>query len=174
MKLIIALLLSLISEKPLSQNVIYVGTKSYPATENWTFTNAEFVNSFDYNGATMVSVARKNTEGLLMLSTHSISDQENVSGTVIIYLENGNALSVSNRIYRDFADDQSIAIYPLSENQIASLKTSNISKIRFSLVSSFDKRGITAENRINVSKDPSQIKIDVSDTSEEIAALFSK
>jgi len=163
----------LISITTLSQSTIYIGTKSYSATQSWTFTNAGIVNSYSWNGATLVSVGKKQSGGLLMLSTQTISSQSSIAGNVIVYLNNRNAFSISNRLYKDYADGNSIAIYSLTDAQVSLLKKYNISSIRFTIWNSSHKSSTTAENRNNISTDPSVYKVYIHNTAQQVEDLFS-
>ena len=172
MKSIITSILVLVVSLSFSQNNLYIGTKSYPATRTWGFLFANEYNNWTDNSLG-ISVAKKNDgSGLFVVSAHSIFSNESISGLIILYLDNGETISLATRVSKDFSDDYITSIYSLSKQQINKLKLSTIRKVRISIVSFGSKKGVTGENRMNISTDPSVYEERTTNTSEEITQLF--
>ena len=81
-----------------------------------------------------------------MLSAPTISSSDNIQGSVIIYLKNGEALQLGKTTAKDYVDNKSVVLYSLTSTQIKTLSNSNISTIRYSIANSFNKEGFTANN----------------------------
>ncbi len=173
MKLFIAVLFSLIVVPSYSQNKIYVGTKSYEATSTWNFLKKEKYANYQYDATLDVTIAKSKNGGYMMLSTGGVFfATQSIGGTILLYLSNGKALTVTNRLHKDFADEKSTVIYSISSSQINTLRAVNISQIRYSIVSSYNKAGFTAQNRYNKSFELNEYDEGVYATSEEINELF--
>ena len=169
------LLLILLSLKGISQRTIYVGTKSYHTTNNWSFLFANKYSNYAALGESLnVFVAKSSSGGFLVLSTMTMFSSESISGKVLIYLKDGKVITLINRFSKDYADEEATSLYSLSTSQINQLKASDISAIRISLVSSYDKKGFTAENRTNVSLQVGVYEEKTWNTAQEIEALFLK
>ena len=134
------------------QNTIYVGTNKYPATTTWSFLKTGHYAGYGYNATLEVTIAKSNVTGYLMLSTGGIfSENESIGGAVLIYLTNGEVMTLNKRLYKDYADEKTTVIYTISLSQINKLKQVNISQIRYSIIAVYGKTGYTAQNRYNKS-----------------------
>ena len=168
--MVFTLFLSLIS---FSQNIVYIGTKAYPATETRSFLKKGQYASYSYNSTLEVTFAKRVNGGCIMLSTGGVfSEDQSIGGTILIYLSNGETLSLSTRLHKDFADEKTTVVYALSSIQIQKLKLYDISKIRYYIISFGGKSGYTAENRYNKSYKPGVYDQGVYRTSEDVASLF--
>lgn len=177
MRLLISITFLLLSLKSFSQNTIYVGTKSYPATETWNFLKKGKTQHYEFNSTLDVTIAKSSKGGYLMLSADGVFfENQSIGGTILIYLENGEVLTLNNRLYKDFADEKTTAIYSIPINIINKLKSYNISEIRYSILTtnygSTSKSGFTAQNRRNIAREPSTYKGSNYETAKEIRELF--
>ncbi|MDP1811745.1 MAG: hypothetical protein Q8K66_10125 [Sediminibacterium sp.] len=124
----------LISTVSIGQNVIYRGEKSYPATESWgfTFNGEREANNNDYLSICVAKISH--TAGLLSVSiTGFFFEQSIITGPVMLYLNNGKAISVLNRVSHDDLDGTITSLFSLNALQLNQLSQHDISRIRFSL-----------------------------------------
>ena len=161
----------LCSVNALSQNFIYIGSKGYPSTKTLAFLKSGEYFGYEYDARLFVSFAKAPNGGYVMLSTSARSD-ESISGTVLFYLKDGSVITLTSRVSKDFVDDEAVVIYSLNVNQINDLKSVDISKIRYTIVSPYEKKGFTADNRNLVSVNPNSYE--VHETTKEIIKLFEK
>lgn len=176
MKFIIVLLICSTFIEAFSQNKIYIGTKSYPATDTWRFLKKGHYDYMGFDASLEVTFAKSNNGGLLMLSTGGVfSETENIGGNVLIYLSNGDVLVINKRLYKDFADQKANSIYSITLNQLNKLKTYDIAQIRYYLFDGHGgKSGTTAENRYNNGHYPGIVHKEGSfQTAREISFYFS-
>lgn len=174
MRPFITLLFCTIGITTFSQNTIYVGTKSYPATNTWSFLKNGKYEGYGYNATLEVTFAKYINGGYMMLSTGGVfSEDESIGGTVLIYLNNGEVLTVTNRLHKDYVDEKTVVVYSISSSQINKLKLINISQIRYSIIASYGgKSGFTADNRYNKSYNPGVYDEGVYQTARDINELF--
>jgi hypothetical protein len=134
-----------------SQATMYIGSKEYHTT-GWNFLNAGKY-SYDYMGSTYISIAKtKSGGGLLVISLKTGFNMDNINGPIYIYLSNEKPITLNIRYSKDFSDETSTSIFPLTALQINILKRTNISAIRYSLYSNssnYKSNSVTAENRTN-------------------------
>jgi hypothetical protein len=172
LKLII--ILFFITGTAFSQNTIFIGTKSYNSTKWWGFLNANIYESWQPNSTLAVCIAKSTSGAMLVLSAQTLSSDEYIGGTVIIYLNDGSAISLANRINKDNADGRTTVIYSLNGVQINSLKRNTILKIRYTIVGPYIKNSYTGENRHNISLTPGVYDERTYNTASEIAELLEK
>ena len=112
---------------------IFLGTKSYPTTGIWKFKNAADPawGSLEHNVYSEISIAKNNNSGMLIISTEVYSSVYKLAGPVIIYFEDGKALSINIIKSRDYADGIATTIFLLSPIQIKQFTNSDIVSIRF-------------------------------------------
>jgi hypothetical protein len=115
--------------KSISTNKIYIGTNSYDATPSISFSPSMTENSVI--GDVQITVGKKVDGGVIMIELPNFN--EGVSGNLVLYLTDGNAIQCIDRKIRDIVDGKSIAVYHLTFADIAKLKKSNVKKIRFSI-----------------------------------------
>ncbi len=157
-----------------SQNTIYIGTKSYSATKWWNFLNAGVYESWLPNSTLSVCFAKSASGGILIFSAETLYSDFNIGGKILIYMNDGSVISLSNRINKDHADGHSTVIYSLNSTQITNLKTNDILQIRYSIISQYTKDGFTAGNRHNISLKPGVYDERTYDTAKEISELLEK
>jgi hypothetical protein len=112
-----------------------------------------------------------------MLTTNVSFEIDHIGGPVLIYLNDGNVVSLSNRVSSDNADEESRALYSLSQSNINALKASDIRQIRFSVVRFDTKTSYTAENLGRESEVPLAPGISITkrlpyQTAKEVSSLF--
>lgn len=154
----------------LGQNYIYQGDNKFESTSTWEFK----LNSHYWTGDLEVTVAKKANGGLLMLSI-DVPDRSNyLAGTVFVFLEDGSVIKCFDKKIKDNVDNQSLALYFFSQDEIEKLKIQRVERIRFSIKDSFGQVDtFTADNKI------SRLGIDGQyfeyfNTNEEVFDLFSR
>jgi len=141
-KLIVIILLS-IGTDCFSQNTLSIGVKSYPATPEFRFVLSDFI--FRSKSAP-IQIGKKGNAGVLLISAESPHETRcNISGLLYLYLENGDIISLQNKIGSDYVDDRIFALYSISAPDIDKLKYSNILKVRFTYTNFLGtSKGLTA------------------------------
>ncbi len=172
MKHLILILLLFVSKSLISfsQTVIYKGNKKYPATNIWIFR----VNGAVWDNTIEVSIGKDGNTGILMLKT-GVTPESYIGGPVYVFLSDGTRLTCSDKGIKDNVDNQSIALYKFSADEIEILKTFYITSIRFTLKPTDGgfNGNKTAENEKEVftlfgDKDQKNYYL----TSEEVSQLF--
>lgn len=147
---------------------VYHGDNRYASTPTWTFSLDKMVNS--YGGAILeVSVAKKGVGGLLWLSIEVPFEEEQIAGTVHLFLDDGSVVKCFDKGIRDHVDDRAISLYSLTDKEIEVLRKHRIDTIRFTVGGS----NYTAENngsaRFMLRDQPR-----FCETAMDISALFPK
>lgn len=135
----------LISLSIQSQNYIYHGDEQFKSTETWSFK----MNATYWTGNPELTVAKKDDgSGYLMISIDVPFKSTYIGDTVFLFLEDGSTIKCTDKGIRDYVDDQSIVIYNLTKDEIGSLKSKIIAKIRFSILGGHEgKETFTANNK---------------------------
>jgi hypothetical protein len=130
MKVFITFLLLLSSKFTFTQNIVFIGEKSYPSTETWNFNNVD------------INIGRMNSSSaFIMISTREDDYiKETISGSLIIYLKNGKQIILTNKIATDHLDNNTSAVYTINSTNLNLLKSSNINIIRYSINNEYGKR----------------------------------
>jgi hypothetical protein len=133
MKKLLFLLVLLFSLNIIYAQNIFLGTKSYPTTGIWRFKNADNpkVGSLAYIEYSEISIAKNNNSGMFIISTGVYSQETKLVGPVIVYFQNGKALSINIIKSRDYSDGNATAIFLLSPIQIKEFMKSDIISIRY-------------------------------------------
>lgn len=106
----------------ISQNTIYVGNKSYPATSTWEF--AEL--SLEFGKSTISS-------GILMVTVKEDQFYQQYFGSLLtIYLKNGKLISL-NKIANDRVNGYISAVYSVNSINLKMLKNSDIDRVRYTV-----------------------------------------
>jgi hypothetical protein len=141
MKILYIIPLLLFCNISFTQNSIYIGTKTYRATQEWQFT---IENGFPEIGNATITFAKNGTNGFLMIS---VDTHHPLKGNVMIYLDNGAAILCNDTKMKDMHDGLTIGIYNLTSSEIVKMKNSNISSIRVSVLEySIDMYSFTIKN----------------------------
>jgi hypothetical protein len=127
-----------------SQNYIYIGDKQYESTQTWKFE----MNTRYWSGNPELTVAKKEDgSGYLMIAI-DVPFKRYIGGTIFLFLEDGSTIKCTDKGVRDHVDRQSIAIYNFTKDEIKSLKSNKITKIRFSIYDGTgEKETFTANNK---------------------------
>ena len=159
--------------KLFSQNIIFIGDNSYPATQTWFFEGNG--SQFQYYAKdASIQVGRKGTTGVLLISTLCYSAASGIKGSINIYLSNGDRVTLSTVIAKDFVDSYSNVIYNLSSENITKLMQNDIQVIRFNTASGGSLEGHTIDNKYDSNPDPIVNKQEKWNTAADIKELFEK
>lgn len=138
-----------------SQNVIYHGTKQYPATEIWEFRCESY-----HQGNLEVQIAVTSSGGYLKLAIPVIENELfYIAGNVYVYLTDATMITCTDKGIKDNVDNKSVVLYSFSQSEMDKLKTLDIQKIRFTVqakdgVIGGDAGNYNAENKRIVSGNP--------------------
>lgn len=126
----------------LSQNILSIGVKSYPATPEFRFVLSNFIHR---SKAAPIQIGKKGNTAVLLISAESPYTRCNISGLLYLYLENGDVIRLQNKIGSDYVDDRILALYSIPASDVNKLKFSNILKIRFNYTNDLGTiKGLTA------------------------------
>lgn len=145
------------------QNLFFIGNKSFPCSGSFKLQVGD-----DSNGMLSCLVAKNGTSGFFVLSKEIRTGSE-IRGNAIIYLDDGNVITLIDKGKRDFVDNTSTNVYNLTLSEIDKLKNSIINTIRFTIkcpgsvcMSSEDGNftgkniasgyGVSEKNRINTTE----------------------
>jgi hypothetical protein len=135
------LILLLLPTYLFSQEYLYVGTNKYKSTKAWECT---IEGGYPEFGNATLSVAKKSNGAYFIVS---VDTHHPLKGTVMIYLENGDAIKCSDTEMKDQHDGFSIGIYNLSLAEVEKMKKSNIASVRVSCIMySYDMYSFTIKN----------------------------
>lgn len=115
---------------------IFVGTKSYPATPTVVFQYSK--SSYSSSELSITFGKKEDHSGLILLSIemsncgHSL-EWENLSGDILLYLEDGSVIRCLDKGYADKLNCRIQKIYFFTSNEITRLREVNISTIRFTI-----------------------------------------
>ena len=124
-----------------SQEYLYVGTNNYKSTGAWECT---IEGGYPEFGNASLSVAKKSNGAYFVIS---VDTHHPLKGSVMIYLENGDAIKCSDTDIKDQHDGYSIGIYNLSLAEVEKMKKSNIASVRVScLMYSYDMYSFTIKS----------------------------
>jgi len=151
-----------------SQNTIFIGDKTYPATDTFTLQSHEnMFNKLD------VSIAKDGSSGFIVVSTKTSYKELNLGGTLIIYLQDKTTIKCIDRGVKDYVDNISTIIYKLTKDEINRLMNFNINSIRYNLIESsyFGKQEVsyTVQNFKSLKL---YLSIEQIDFPEKISYLF--
>jgi hypothetical protein len=127
MKHLFALFLLLLTNICYAQNTFFIGKQKFPATEKISFK----MNAAGHYGFDCI-IAKRQEGGLIALSTESMTGVL-IRGTAYLYLDEGTIITLIDRKIYDYVDNTATTVYYLTESEIQTLRSENISKIRFSL-----------------------------------------
>lgn len=141
MKFILTLFIFSVHIVLFSQEYLYVGTNKYKSTNGWECT---IEGGYPEFGNATLSVAKKTNGAYFIVS---VDTHHPLKGSIMIYLENGDAIKCSDTEMKDQHDGFSIGIYNLSLAEVEKMKKSNISSVRVSCIMySYDMYSFTIKN----------------------------
>lgn len=110
-----------------SQNLFLIGERSYLCSNKITLeSNAQYEADLD------VFLAKDGKSGVIGIIRKSKDGQVFV-GKLIVYLEDGNVLTINESGVAEKVDDNAKSLYFLSNEQLISLRTSNIHTVKYSM-----------------------------------------
>ncbi len=115
------------------QNLFIIGEKSYPCTKAIRLESNSHDRNYDGSDDLDVFVAKYGARGLIAVSTKSIFGSE-FTGKLNIYLEDGRVLTCNESDTSEEVDDQALALYYLTDEQLNKLKTSNIHTVKYTML----------------------------------------
>lgn len=166
-KLLFTFIIGLYCQLSFGQNYIYRGTTKYESTPSYDFS----CNSCPMGGGTLkVSIAKTAAGGLLLLTTSTPFSQEQIAGTVLVYLADGTIITCTDKGIKDRLDGNSMALYSFTGAEMEQLMSSNVYKIRFSIRNNMmrSSENLSAVNEDDYSYDHKP-KYDVA---QDVAGLY--
>ena len=121
-----------------SQNKIFIGEKSYPCSETFTFSDRTDL---------YIQFIKDKDVGMITLTIRTISCESRISGKILIYLDNETVITCLDRNKYDCVNGMATTIYYLTKEEINKLKNSNINAIRYSIGNSWGKEDFKAYNK---------------------------
>ena len=156
-----------------SQNLFFIGDKSYKASRNWFFEGNG--SQFDYYGKdATIQIAKNGSNGFFIISTRSYNSTSGIKGSIRIYLDDASTIVLSKVASKYYVDSYSTVAYILTSIEINKLASSNINTIRFNTGFSGDLKGSTVSNKYDNNPDPMVYDTIHWDTSSEILKLFNR
>ncbi len=110
-----------------SQNVFFIGSKSYPCTMSMRFQVGDNYS----NQAINCIVAKNGNNGFFVISKETAGSI--IKGNATLYLDDGSVITLIDRGKRDYVDNTSTTIYNLTSTEIEKLKNSTINTVRFTI-----------------------------------------
>lgn len=131
--LFIAVLFVFTFSNTYSQDLFFIGEKSYPSTGTFMLKS-----NMNHGENLFVTIAKKGNGGIINLKTNIWGGNDDwcplyIRGKAIIYLDNGNVISCIDRGIHDSVDNTTSTVYYLTLTEIEMLKKSNINIIRYSI-----------------------------------------
>ena len=111
-----------------SQNKIFIGDKSYPCSETFTFTYPDFFGKQDLD----IMFIKDKDVGMIALTIKAHWKEDRIKGKILIYLDNETVITCLDRNKYDYVNGMATTIYYLTKEEINKMKNSNITAIRFS------------------------------------------
>jgi hypothetical protein len=166
-RLLFLILLSLFAINARTQNLFFLGDKSYPCTSSFGLTsNSDFGN----NGLSVL-IAKDVGKALIALEIETMGPVY-IRGKAMIYLEDGTVISLTDRLIYDRVDNKSTTVFYLTLDEIKKLKTSNINTIRYSLKCGAGCQMSTEEGDFSSSNKGSYLSNKVVDVPSLVKSLY--
>lgn len=109
------------------QNLFFIGNKSFPCSGSFKLQVGN-----DTYGMLSCLVAKNGTSGLFVISKE-VQTHSEIRGNAIIYLDDGNVITLIDKGKRDLVDNTSTNVYNLTLPEIDKLKNSIINTVRFTI-----------------------------------------
>lgn len=178
-RLLTILTIFFFSLQSIGQNIIYKGDKQFPATHAWKFECA----NYSWTGDIEVQIAKTATGGYLRLSIDVPDKIFFIGGPVYVFLTDGSRITCSDKGIKDNIDQQSVALYVFTKEEMDKLQSLDIQKLRFSIKSRPGTSGgptgsFTANNKkfvrlsLTSSSFPELSEKDYYETSKEVSSLY--
>jgi len=125
----------------IGQNLFLIGEKSYPCTSTIKLASNSNYNYDDLD----VFLAKEGKSGFFAVSRKCMYDEE-FTGKIIIYLEDGNVLTCGESEVSEKVDDRAKTVYSLTADQLNKLKTSNIHTVKYTMIVLHENENYSASN----------------------------
>ncbi|MDD3005256.1 hypothetical protein [Flavobacterium sp.] len=112
------------------EKMILKDGKEIPATEMWAFAS----DSYSYSGKVNVQIGKNDQSGILMLQVQVSDPQFKISGTVYLFLEDGNVITCTDKNLKVVDNKNIMAYYTLTPKEINAVKKKKITDVRFRIV----------------------------------------
>jgi hypothetical protein len=143
MRFYLSFIMCLLISTCFSQDYIYQNQKSYKSTPTFDFTLSDF--SIGSDKGIPIQIGKSGNAGVILITANSESGRSYISGPIMIYLQNGKVLRLETRMFTDYIDDHTLALFSINSAYIADLRKSDIIRIRFNYVDSYgNKKGLSA------------------------------
>lgn len=155
MKKLIYLFLFFCNSFIYSQDLFFIGDKSFPATETFSLMdnkNFDENNMLGLNNLDVLIAKNFDGSGFLVLSKKTMTGVL-IKGKILVYLDNGTVISCLDKGKYDYVDETSTTIYYLNKDELEKMKSSNLNTIRYNLKcgsgcdSSGEEGSFTASNK---------------------------
>jgi hypothetical protein len=103
-------------------NLLYIGDKSYKATE-------EFCLNTEKQSNVKIVIAKKDKGGIFMITRQLGYPDYKIQGNASVFLENGTKINLVDRGLYDYVDNKSRTSFYLTEAELLAMTKSNISMI---------------------------------------------
>jgi len=134
-----------ISMTAYGQHLFFIGEESYLSTEAYSL-SANSESEKDLN----IAFAKDSNYAFVAVRLE-ISYGNQFHGKLIIYLDDGNVVSLEDQVVRDYIDWIALAVYSLPEEEIRKLKSGNINTVRYEMRGSLAGSGnFSSSNRSGI------------------------
>lgn len=137
-KLIQLALLTSIALHVKAQNSFMIGSKVLPSSNSFYFQKDSYYKC-DYGfeaGCVELFFSKDGSINMFVIKVYSGIWKNRIRGNLLIYLEDNSLITCTDKGKFDIVDNYATTIYYLTNSEIAKIKNSNISRIRFSFGSS--------------------------------------
>lgn len=110
------------------QNLFFIGEKSFPSTESYSL-DANSRSENDLN----IAFAKDAVSAFVAVRL-KIGYTNQFHGKLIIYLNDGNVISLDDQIVRDYVDGIASAVYFLPKEDLLKMEEGNINTVRYSML----------------------------------------
>ena len=119
--------------------LIFVGDKSYSSTKPIEFENAK--------DDVYISFVKTDEGDALYIQTYYLYEPASINKQLALYLGNGDVLTSKKASKTDYVDDNCIAIYPLTKEDVSALKEQQLIQVRFTISQTYASGGGKDVNR---------------------------
>jgi hypothetical protein len=103
--------------------------KTIAATAQWSFPSE----TYSYSGSLEVQIGNNGNGGTILLQVQSSEPTFYISGTVYLFLEDGNVITCTDKNVRSISEKMIQAYYILTPTEINLLKKNKLTDVRFKI-----------------------------------------
>lgn len=130
-KILNCILFLVLSSNVFSQErMTLIDQKTIPATEIWQFSS----DTYTYSGSVNVQIANNGKGGTLLVQVEASNSDFKISGTVYLFLEDGNVITCTDKNLRSSSDKTIKSFYYLTPEEIILLTKNKVTDIRFRII----------------------------------------